>query len=130
VRSAILIAALLVVVAIATHAGEVTPLESVGGFYEVGCTTPDDNDLARVCFTRSDLRNGAFRPACMPATEPGARYEMKIVVPPTPGDDAEVRCYVVDSSGILGPQSDDAGVINFEPPGKATFTPPEKEDSE
>lgn len=93
------------------------PLAKTGGVYNIGCVTPSDLDLADLCFVRSDLAEVAEL-GCLPSPDPDTEYRLDLSVHHTANDDAEIRCYVVDTDGNVGDLSDNAGLVDFTRPGK------------
>lgn len=87
------------------------------GVYDVGCETPDENDLVQVCFARTDTGFEAEL-GCTAATLPITEYRMDVTVSQTTFNDAEIRCYVIDDDALVSALSDNKGDIDFTPPGK------------
>jgi hypothetical protein len=94
------------------------PLSKIGGVYNIGCVTPSDTDLVDVCFVRTDQVTGVVELGCVAGPEPETEFRMDVSVQQTPFEDAEIRCYVTDDDLNASLYSDNAGIIDFTPPGK------------
>jgi hypothetical protein len=107
------------------------PLLSTGGIYPVRCMSPDDADMKEICFVRTDLPD-VVELGCAPAgfTRPDCEVEepvdglpsciasLDLSIEATPDDDAEIRCYAVDISGLVSDYSENAGTVDFTRPGR------------
>ncbi len=93
------------------------PLQKVGGVYDIGCHTPLDTDLSQACWVRTDLAAGVDELGCVDAPAPDTDYRTDISVAQTENDDAEIKCYVIDTEGLVSNYSDNSGLIDFTGPG-------------
>jgi hypothetical protein len=93
------------------------PLVSTGGIYPMKCMSPSDTDMASICFVRTDLADGVVELGCSPAG-PDQEIAMDLSITITIDDDAEIRCYAVDTDDLVGDYSDNAGLVDFTRPGK------------
>jgi hypothetical protein len=91
------------------------PLTPVSGTYGVTCAGPDDADMAELCLVRSDS-NPVIELVCA-AAGPSAEIRMEFELESTPNDDAEIRCYAKDTTGLVSDYSPNAGIVDFTPPG-------------
>ena len=91
-------------------------LRKVAGTYRIACVTPMDTDLALACMVRADLAAPLPDIDCMSASDPDTSYWFNLSIHPTPGDNAEIRCYVADLDGNLSSLSFNKGTIDFTAP--------------
>jgi hypothetical protein len=91
------------------------PLTPVSGTYAVTCAAPDDADMAELCLVRADS-NPVIELTCA-AAGPSAEIRMEFELESTPNDDAEIRCYAKDTTGLVSDYSPNAGIVDFTPPG-------------
>ena len=103
------------------------PLGKVAGVYNAGClVNPIDTDVVEGCFVRADADPvsglGCTTTVSTSADDvaAGTVYRMDFTVQQTMFDDAEIRCYLRDAE-FPSPYSDNAGLIDFTPPGKGLF---------
>ena len=121
-RIAFLIALLLPMVASAlTPTPTAAPhpdvtLHKAMGTYRTGCLTGPDTDLVLACFVRADLVSPFPDIDCVTATQPNTAYYSNLVIHPTPGINAEIRCYVTDLDGNVSGYSPNKGDIDFTAP--------------
>ncbi len=94
------------------------PLKKVGGVYDIGCHTPLDTDLDQVCWVRTDLSAGVIELGCLHGPSPDTTYRTDISVQQTPNENADVKCYVSDTEGLVSEYSDNSGLIDFTRPGR------------
>jgi len=92
-------------------------IATAGVFPAVTCHTPTDTDLASVCWVRTDV-TPMIELGCTPSLGPDTDVPMDLTIVATPGDDAEVRCYVIDTSGQVSDYSDNAATADFTKPGR------------
>jgi hypothetical protein len=92
------------------------PLTPVSGTYAVTCAGPDDADMAELCLVRADS-NPVVELVCADAG-PSAEVRMEFELESTPNDDAEIRCYARDTTGLVSDYSPNAGTVDFTPPGE------------
>jgi len=93
------------------------PLDRVAGLYPITCIAPSDLDLAEICFVRADLPDQVLELGCVPALADQAAT-LEVTIERTPHIDAEVRCYATDTSANLSDYSENAGTVDFTPPGR------------
>ena len=100
------------------------PLGKVAGVYNAGCLRdPIDTDVIEGCFVRADAvpinELGCTSTVSTRADDvaAGTVCRMDFTVQQTMFDDAEIRCYLRDAE-FLSAYSDNAGLIDFTPPGK------------
>jgi hypothetical protein len=91
------------------------PLTPTSGVYGVTCAGPDDTDMFELCLVRSDSVP-VIELACEPAG-PSAEVRIEFELVSTPNDDAEIRCYARDTTGLVSDYSENAGIVDFTPPG-------------
>jgi len=91
-------------------------IATAGVFPQVKCHTPVDTDLASVCWVRTDV-TPIVELGCTPSLGPDMDVPMDLTVVATPGDDAELRCYVIDTSGLVSDYSPNAATVDFTKPG-------------
>lgn len=91
------------------------PLLRTGGIYSISCHGPTDADLAQICFVRTDLTEPEELGCVTAAPDTDVRLDLNLVE--TTGDDAEIRCYAVDDSGLVSDYSLNAGLVDFTRPG-------------
>lgn len=92
-------------------------LKRVGAKFVITCVAPPDTDLFELCFARTDLEDGIIELGCT-ATSANAETKVEVSVQKTVFVDARVRCYAVDLTGNVGDMSENAGIIDFTPPGR------------
>jgi len=92
------------------------PLLQTGGIYPMACVAPEDNDMKEICFVRTDLPE-MIELGCSSAG-PNETVYLDLNVVATVDDDAEIRCYAVDTSGLVGDYSENAGLVDFTRPGR------------
>lgn len=112
----VLLALLMISRAEAQETRPDVPLLLVDGKGPMKCVAPSDSDMAQVCFVRTDV-TPLIELGCVPAG-PDEPVLLELTVPVTAGDDGEVRCYAVDTSGLVGDFSLNAGLADFSPPGR------------
>jgi hypothetical protein len=91
------------------------PLTPTGGVYPVSFMPPDDTDLFQVCCLRADL-TPVVELGCVDAV-PSVVGTVSVTIDSTPNDDAEIRCYATDTTGLVSDYSPNAGIVDFTPPG-------------
>jgi hypothetical protein len=91
-------------------------LLQAGGIYPIKCVAPSDEDMAQICFVRTDLAE-VVELGCTGA-EALETVSLDLNIVATAGDDAEIRCYAVDASGLVGDYSENAGLVDFTRPGR------------
>lgn len=96
------------------------PLIATGGIYPMSCMAPSDADMAEICFVRTDI-TPIVELGCAPSG-PSAIVPLDLNVVATVDDDAEIRCYAVDTSGLVGDYSENAGTVDFTRPGRPHVT--------
>jgi hypothetical protein len=92
------------------------PLIQTGGIYPMSCVAPSDLDMASICFVRTDV-DPILELGCEPCG-PGETVGLDLNVVTTTDDDAEIRCYAVDTSGLVGDYSLNSGTVDFTRPGR------------
>ena len=92
------------------------PLLQTGGIYNMGCHAPSDTDLLEMCFVRTDV-TPIVELGCTPV-QPDQDIRMDLNIVPTQGDNAEIRCYAKDTSGLVSDYSENAGIVDFTRPGR------------
>lgn len=97
------------------------PLTLTGGVYPVKVQGPDDADMAKICCVRADAIP-VVELGCVPAG-PSAIIGMDVTVAATQDDDAEIRCYAVDTMGLVSDYSPNAGIVDFTRPGGVVLLP-------
>ncbi len=109
---------------VASAQAQDVPLSKVAGVYNAGCLIdPVDTDVVEGCFLRADatpiIELGCTSTVSTRADDvaAGTVYRMDFTVQQTMFDDAEIRCYLRDAE-FSSPYSDNAGLIDFTPPGK------------
>lgn len=95
-------------------------LKQSAGVYPIGCVAPSDLDMAELCFSRTDGPT-VLELGCA-AAGPDETIHTTVKVPRTTHVDAKIRCYAIDTSGLRGLDSDNAGLIDFTPPGRTRIT--------
>lgn len=127
VVAAICVILLILIFGITREANAQTPdppgdvaLVPIGGLYHIGCQTPLDGDLDQMCFVRTDLPD-VIELGCVDAPDPNSIYYMDAPIISTPDDDAEIRCYVIDTGGLVSDYSPNAGIVDFTSPGPPVF---------
>lgn len=94
-------------------------LIKVAGVYDFGIDPDGEVNLLQICCQRVDV-DPVIDLSCIDATSPPVDplmgYPISITVAPTPGDDAEIRCYSEDNSGLLSVLSCNKGDIDFTAP--------------
>ncbi len=89
-----------------------------GSMYPITCQPTDPVDkLAQICAVRTDLDGDPIELGCTPHTSSLA-VTFDITVARTPFQDAEIRCYAVDSEGNVSDLSDNVGRADFTPNGR------------
>ena len=91
-------------------------LVRVGSVYTVKAQAPPDLDMAQICVVRADL-DPMTELGCVPAG-PDEIVTIDIQVQQTSFDDAEIRAYSVDDDNLVSVLSENAGLIDFTPPGR------------
>jgi hypothetical protein len=90
-------------------------MKAVSGSYPIGCKAQDDADMAELCFARVDgpvvLEYG-----CHPAG-PSAVVRTELDVIATSNRDATIKCYALDTEGLVSDYSSNSGFIDFTRPG-------------
>lgn len=119
----LMLAAGLMFVCSADYANAQTPaprpnvvLTQTSGIYPIRCMAPPDADMAQICFVRTDLAD-PVELGCTPAG-PSVEAALDLNVIATADDDAEIRCYAVDTSGLVGDYSENAGLVDFTRPSR------------
>jgi hypothetical protein len=92
------------------------PLTPVSGTYAITCAAPPDADMAELCLVRADAVP-VIELVCA-AAGPSAEVRMEFELESTPNDDAEIRCYAKDTTGLVSDYSENAGLVDFTPPGQ------------
>lgn len=92
------------------------PLLRVSGVYKITCHSPSDADMDQLCFVRTDLAD-PLELGCV-AAGPDVDKSLDLNVAETSGVDAEIRCYAVDTSGLVSDYSPNAGLVDFTRPGR------------
>lgn len=92
------------------------PLQLISGVYPLPCMMPSDTDLAEMCALRVDLPGDPLELGCMPHTEPSVVAVLEVTLEVTPGQDARLRCYVVDEHGNRSDDSPNVGFADFTAP--------------
>jgi hypothetical protein len=88
-----------------------------GSTYTFRCQPVEPIDkLALICAVRSDLAEPEEL-GCVDHTIIDA-VSMTVTVQRTPHVDGKIRCYAADSEGNVSDYSDNAGLVDFTPPGK------------
>lgn len=93
-----------------------------GSTYPITCqpTEPFDK-MIQICAVRTDLDGDPVELGCVNHTTIEAA-SLEITVARTPFEDAEVRCYAIDSEGNISAYSDNVGIADFTPNGKPWVT--------
>jgi hypothetical protein len=112
---------LLFPLVVAAQPREDIPLKQVSGTYTVKAMMPVDLDVIQLCAVRVDLES-VIEYGCVDAS-PSVVVPMEITVVATPGIDAVIRVYAVDSEGLSSDYSLNAGLIDFTRPGTPTLVP-------
>jgi hypothetical protein len=97
------------------------PLGQSGGIYPVKVQAPSDSDMSEICCVRVDT-TPVLELGCV-ASGPSAIVTVEIVLAATPNDDAEIRCYAVDTTLLESDLSPNAGIVDFTPPGTPLLVP-------
>ena len=92
------------------------PLLATGGIYPMWCMSPPDVDMAQICFVRTDLAD-PVELGCVSAG-PSEEVMLDLNIASTTDVDAEIRCYAVDTDGLVGDYSLNAGTVDFTRPGR------------
>jgi hypothetical protein len=92
------------------------PLTPTSGVYSMKVQAPVDLDMEQICCVRADA-SPAEELGCVPAG-PSEVVTFDVTVAATPDDDAALRCYAVDTSGLVSDYSDNAYLLDFTRPGK------------
>jgi hypothetical protein len=88
-----------------------------GSSYTFRCQPVEPIDkLTQICAARTDLPE-IVELGCVDHSTIDAA-PMTVTVERTPHVDGEIRCYAADSEGNLSDMSDNAGLVDFTPPGK------------
>jgi hypothetical protein len=97
------------------------PLAPLGGVYPVKAQAADDSDMAEICCVRADAAP-VDELGCVPA---GASeiVTIEVTVVATEDNDAEIRCYAVDTTGLVSDYSPNAGIVDFTRPGIVVILP-------
>ena len=93
----------------------------VSGVYTVKAQMGADADTAQFCVARVDVAP-VIEYGCVPALA-GEIVEMPVTVEVTLNDDAELRGYAVDESGLTSDYSPNAGRVDFTRPGAPLLVP-------
>jgi len=93
-------------------------LTRTGSTYPITCqpTEPVDK-LIEICAVRTDLGGDPIELGCTPHTSIAA-VTFEVTVSRTPFQDAEIRCYALDSEGNVSEYSDNVGLADFTPNGR------------
>ena len=91
----------------------------VSGTYTVRAQMGPDADTAQFCAVRVDLPD-IIELGCVPASTDEI-VSMQITVDVTPDDDAEIRGYAMDESGLVSPYSGNYRWIDFTAPQAPTI---------
>lgn len=89
-----------------------------GSTYPFACqpTEPIDK-LTQICAVRTDLEGDPIELECaLHSTIEPVTFE--VTVERTPFQDAEIRCYAIDSEGNVSEYSDNVGIADFTPNGR------------
>ncbi len=91
----------------------------VSGAYEFHVDPDGEVSLLQICCQRVDI-TPVIDLGCIDATSPPVDpllgYQVSFTVAPTPGDDAELRCYSEDTAGLISVLSCNKGDIDFTAP--------------
>ncbi len=109
-----LIAILMALVASVASAQEDISLKPVSGTYTIRAQMASDLDTVELCVVRVDL-DPLIEYGCAPAG-PDEIVKMEISVDVTTNQDAEIRVFAVDTSGLVSDLSPNAGRIDFTRP--------------
>ena len=97
------------------------PRLPIGGVYHIKAQVGPEADVEQICCARADA-SPVEELGCNPAN-PNEIVEFDVSVTATPGADAEVRCYVVDSSGLVSDLSPNAYLLDFTKPSAPLLVP-------
>jgi hypothetical protein len=97
------------------------PRLPIGGVYHIKSQVGPELDIVQLCCVRSDA-SPVEELGCNPAAA-NEVVEFDVTVTATPGADAEVRCYVEDSSGLVSDYSPNAYLLDFTPPNAPLLVP-------
>jgi hypothetical protein len=111
----------LIVPTIATAQLADIPLIPTGGIYQVKVQAPEDSDMAKICCVRADA-SPVEELGCVPAG-PDAIVTVEVTLTATPNNDAEIRCYAVDTTNLESDLSPNAGIVDFTRPGAPEIFP-------
>jgi hypothetical protein len=90
---------------------DVIPLLPIDGEFPVKFQAPPDEDIDQVCCLRTDV-NPWIELGCVDVT-PSEIKIMSAVVTETPGNDAELRCYAINTALLLSTLSAEAFSLAF-----------------
>jgi len=115
IRTTILLTVFMATNAVAQTATP-TPMPDVlllktGEVHTLHVQMPPDLDVISLCCYRVDAPN-ELDFGCIPSS-PSAIETWNLTIPFTEGDDAEVRCTAVDTSGNVSDLSPNAGLADF-----------------